>query len=685
MWDVERPGGDRDLRYFTPRSASQGAVRWGGAVELSDRRRARMTEPRERPVVRLSLGRSLAELALGGACAVTLSLLLQFVVSRIHVGPGTYVLDALVSLVSAVILVVLFAPIGFGWAARWPLWPILAGAWAALTALATLILAIPLAATRFYFGGSGVDNTFRLQYMERLASTTSLADVNYQGLPAYYPGSWFWLGGRFANLLGVDGWVAYKPYSITWGALAAVIAFVLWSLVLRRRLALLAAVVTVLAGFIAFGPDEPYAWPTTAWLPPIALLAWHVFRRRARVPAWPLVLIGVYLGFCAITYTLHLVFSAVVMLVLAALAGFLDARAGTPLWPIMWRQLTRLVVIGVLGAVLGLITWGPFILAGGLGKPNVAAHFLPEIGAYFPTPFVPTSMLGVLCLAGLVWLLFRVFQDSAAGAREVDRDAALALLVIAVVVYGWFALSTLALAAHTTLLAFRFVVTLNVVLAIAGVFAAVDLLHWLPRIGSLARIRTIGVVLAVAGALSLVQAGVELSSGITAGAESDYYADGVNAKSERDPAQDGSWTGELITVINQLSGRPPTQNIVLTTYDRLLSFQPYWSFQQTTPHYANPLANYTGRNDEIRYWASSANSDEFRARLASNPHPHPNVFVLRGGGKTPPGKLLLRIASDSFPQADPVRVDQVAFDQRLFDSLHFAWREVGPFVVIIER
>jgi hypothetical protein len=222
-------------------------------------------------------------------------------------------------------------------------------------------------------------------------------DVNYKGLAAYYPGGWFWLGGRFANLLGRDGWAAYKPYSITWSALAAVVAFTLWSLVLHRKLALLAAVATVLGGFIAFALDEPYAWPASAWFPPIALVAWRVLRQRGRVPAWLVGLIGIYFGFSAITYTLDLVFGVVILVVLATLAGLLDARAGESLGLIVRRLLARLVMIGVIASALGLLTWAPFIVAGGLSKPSSAAHFLPEIGAYFPTPFIPNSVFGVLC------------------------------------------------------------------------------------------------------------------------------------------------------------------------------------------------------------------------------------------------------------------------------------------------
>ncbi|KAA9166855.1 hypothetical protein FPZ12_001285 [Amycolatopsis acidicola] len=624
------------------------------------------------PVTRLTLGRTAAELVLGSVLAVVLSLVLQVAANHIGTDPGTYVPSALVNLASAVLLTVLFVLLATSWAARWPSWLRVGGAMAALTAFATLLLAIPLQASRFFFGGSHTDNTFRLQYMERMTSSSSLADMNYHGLAPYYPGGWFWLGGRFANLIGWDGWAAYKPYSILWVALAAVVAFVLWSLVVRRRLAVLASVATIIAGCFSVAIDEPYAWPTSAWLPPIAVLAWTVFRRGGRVPAWPVALIGLYLGFAAITYTLHVAFGIFVVVVLAVVAGVLAVRNGEGAGAVVKRLLLRLVGIGVITLVLALITWGPFVLAGGLGKPNVAAHFLPESSAFLPMPFEPTSVFGVLCLIGLVWLLVRARRE----------PVAFVLLSVAVLVYAWFALSTLALLVHTTLLAFRFIATLDTVFAVAGVFGAVEALRHLPKLVGRARpVLLAGGVLGLVGAVSLAQASVNATDSLVQQAESDYYADGYNAKGEHDISQDGAWTGQLISTVDQLSGRPRTGNIVLSAYDKLLSFAPYWGFQQTTPHYANPLANYPERNDQIRHWAAASDSADLLNRLATNPVTAPNVFVLRKDN----GKLDMPVASDSFPQASPVHVDEVAFDPALFDSPKFTQRDVGPFTVIVLR
>lgn len=625
---------------------------------------------------RLSLRGFLGELVLGGIVATLVSLVVQFAANRINMKPGTYLPDALISLATATILLVLFAVLAYRWGYRLGSWAKSLGAWVALSALSTIVLAVSLQGTRFFLGGTKTDNTFRLQYMERMASSASLADVNYHDLAPYYPGGWFWLGGRFANLFGMDGWAAYKPYAITWVALTAVVAFVLWSLVLRRRIALLAAVATVLSGFMSVGVEEPYAWPSAAWLPPIAVLAWTQLRRRSSASTWLLVLIGCYLGFAAVTYTLHFGFAVLLVLVLAVAAGVVDVRGGEDRGVLVRRLVYRLVVIGVVALVIAAVNWAPFVLAGGLGKPNLAARYLPSDSAYFPMPFGPGSVFAVLCAIGLVWMLVRFRKD----------DIATALLATGALVYVWFALSTVALALQTTLLAFRFLVVINVVLMVAGTLGAVELIRYARSRAreQASTVVTVGFALAMVGAVTITQTsfGTALSEPVDL-AESSYYPDGSNAKGDRNPAKPGAWSGKLISTIDELSEREATQNIVLSTVDQPMLFRPYWGFQQTTPQYANPLARFNDRADEIRTWAASATPDQFFERLSDGPFEPPNTFLLRrvAGGS----KLEFNIRSDSFPRASPVREEPVYFDAKVFNSERFVSRDVGPYRVISLR
>jgi galactan 5-O-arabinofuranosyltransferase len=595
-----------------------------------------------------------------GACfAAVLSLVLQLAVSRLHITPGTYVPEALTAFASTVLVVVVFAVVAFRRGGRWRRWLKVVAAWTSLSGLATLMIALPLQGTRYYLYGASVDNPFRLQFMERMTASPGLADMNYYGMPSYYPAGWFWLGGHFANVVHLDGWAAYKPYSIVWVAITPVVAFTLWSLVARRRLALLAGVATIFAGFISQGVEEPYSWPSAAWLPPIAVFTWTVLRRRAGVRFWPLALIGGYLGFAAMTYTLNFFFAVLVVLALAVVVGVRERRFAA--------LIRRIVVIAAVSAPLALVTWGPFLLAGGLGKPNTAAHHLPANSTSFPTPFVPGSVFGFLCLAGLVWLLVRARQEPVAAA----------LLVVTGAVYVWFAASTLALAAHTTLLAFRVIIPLDVTLAVAGVFAGAELVRLAPW-----RLPAVALVVACGAAVALAQ--ISVSDGVRDGiraAEDDSYPNGVNARGQHDPDEDRGWADQLIAAINQLSGRPPTDEIVLSANGYLLSYEPYWGFQHTSAQYANPLADYDQRNADIRYWATSASPQELLARLAANPRTPPDVFVLRDHDST----LTMGVVTDVFPRTPDIRVDDVPFDRKLFASPEFAQRTVGPFTVIVRR
>ena len=193
-------------------------------------------EPRRDSAVRLPLRSTIGEILLGSVVAAVVSLVLQFAATRLSISEPSFAPEALAATGSAVVLAALFLLLAFGHR-RSPRWLRIGGTWVALSAFSTLALAIPLEATRFYFGGSSVDNGFRLQYMTRMASSLGLADMNYPDTSPYYPGAWFWLGGRFANLLGWEGWAAYKPYALAWVAVTGVVAFTLWSVVVRRRLA----------------------------------------------------------------------------------------------------------------------------------------------------------------------------------------------------------------------------------------------------------------------------------------------------------------------------------------------------------------------------------------------------------------------------------------------------------------
>lgn len=679
-------------------------------------------EPRQDSAVRLPLRSALGELLLGSALAAVVSLVLQFAVTRIGISEPSYAPEALASVGSGLIVLVLFLLLTFGHR-RSPRWLRLAGTWVSLSAFSTLALAIPLQGTRFYFGGSSTDNGFRMQYMTRMASTPGLADMNYADTPPYYPGGWFWLGGRFANLLGWEGWAAYKPYALLWVAVTSVITFTLWSIIVRRRLALLAALGTTLAGML-HGIEEPYAWPSAAWLAPVAVLTWHAMRRESRAPRWTLACIGCYVGFASITYTLHFGFAVLLVVTMAVVVGAFRVHNGSPLWPTVQLLFLRLLPIGVVSGLISLLVWLPYLLSTHflLDNPRSAAqHYLPEDGAFLPVPMTEATVFGALCLAGMVWLLLRCRKN----------EIAAAMLTIVLAVYCWFALSTLALIAKTTLLAFRLNVILGAVLATAGVLGLLELIGYLrTRLNArhALRISTLACAAGLIGTVTLTQEAIGTKLGdSTEQAYENYYPTGDNAMGGRDPAEDGSWTDDVFGAVSDLSQRQPQENILLSTDYKLMSFQPYWGFQQETPHYANPLAEYDARADEIKRWTTAKTSQELLGMLDSSPFESPNVFVLgtpkseeastgqdsgqsgqqgqqgqggqqgqdgqqsQGGGSASSttdqneDKLSLTLKADSFPQLPNVRDYDVHFDPAVFDSPQFVQRDVGPYTIVVRK
>ncbi|GAA3353993.1 hypothetical protein GCM10020366_09270 [Saccharopolyspora gregorii] len=351
--------------------------------------------------MRLPLRSTVSELVAGSVVAAAVSLVLQFAAARLGISEPSFAPEALASLGAALVLLITFVLLAVG-PTRLPRPVRLAGTWAALSTFTTLALAIPLQATRYYFGGSSTDNAFRLQYMTRAASTWGLSDMNYAGVAPYYPGGWFWLGGRFANLLGWEGWAAYKAYALIWVAVTSVVAFTLWSVVVRRRLALLAAIATSLAGML-HGIEEPYAWPSAAWLAPIAVLAWHALRREERAPRWTLVCVGGYVGFAAI----HL--HAALRLRGAADRG--DGRGGRRVPGPPRRagvadgpaHVLRLLPIGVVSGLISRCWCGCRTCWPRTCSPTTrAARRCTTCGGRFvlPVPMTDASPVGALCLAG---------------------------------------------------------------------------------------------------------------------------------------------------------------------------------------------------------------------------------------------------------------------------------------------
>ncbi|GAB2919369.1 galactan 5-O-arabinofuranosyltransferase [Rhodococcus aerolatus] len=546
------------------------------------------------------------------------------------------------------------------------------GTWVSLSALVTVVLAVPLGSTRLYLGGVSVDQQFRTQLLTRLTDSPALSDMNYAGLAPFYPSGWFWVGGRLAALAGLPGWEAYKPWAIGSLAVAAVAALVAWSAVLGPRRALVAATASAVVLLGGGGAQEPYGAVVSLLAGPALVLAWRGLRAR-RGGRGALLAAGVFLGLAATSYTLYfgvLTLAVVVMAVVVAVPGVRagGARAALPV-------LGRLVVVGVPAALVALTVWAPYVLAVLSGEPanGVAQRFLPAEGTTLPLPMAQPTLVGLLCLVGTVWLVLR--------ARSSDVAAALGLTVV--VLYAWTVLSLAWLLFDSTLLGFRLLVPLESLLAAAGGLGLLEA----GRLGlALARRQSPGLPARVRPALAVL--GVLLAVGVAqavpgalrsdvALAYTDPGADGVRAAGGVDA--DAATYPRIDALLAALGPRRDT--VVLTGAYGFLAYYPYRGFQQVTPHYANPHADYVARREAVQRWAGASSPAELLAEIDASPWPPPTAFVLRADGD----RLTLDLARDTFPDSPNVVFDTVAFPRSLFSDPAFTSTAVGPFVVVTRR
>ncbi|NAZ86384.1 arabinofuranosyltransferase [Kineococcus indalonis] len=588
---------------------------------------------------------------------------------------GTALLTALVVVVVAAVLVVCARR-------RWWRGTEAAGV-VVLAALATSLLAVPLAGTRFYLGGNTGDQLFRTQFLGRLTADWHLADMNYADLPSFYPSGWFWLAGRSAALTGTPAWEAFKPAAVATSAIVPVLAALAWSRLVGPRRGLLAGLATTAVGVYPAlaGPfvDEPYSWCLAAFVPVVAVVAWRAFGDvPARSRAAAAVAVGVVLGLGAMTYTLYAGFAALVVALACALRCAAAWRAGAG--PAVLRtRVPALVLAAVVSAALALVVWAPYVvevLSAGGGRA-AAQHFLPLISAQLPAPMLAPTPWGAFLLLGCAWLVL---------AARRDRTAAPLLLVVAAG-YAWYLLSTAALLGRTTLLAFRMEAVLVETMAVAAVLGAAALWRALPaalaRRGA-GRLPEARALAALAGAavfvVPLQATGQNLSPQITK-AYTDYTAEGTDSLGGSDPDLDGAWTDEVVAAVDSAAaahGLAPDRAVVLSAFYEVFSFRPYRGFQQITAHYANPLARFDERRAEVGSWAAATGPGDLLRRMADGPFAAPDVLVLRRAGEG----WQVGLTRDTFPAEPNVAWETVTFDPALFDDPAFTPVDVGPFVVV---
>ncbi|GAB41031.1 MULTISPECIES: galactan 5-O-arabinofuranosyltransferase [Gordonia] len=563
---------------------------------------------------------------------------------------------------------------------------------AGISGLVTVTLGMPLGATRLYLFGLSADQQFRTEYLTRLTSSPHLADMTYLHLAPYYPAGWFWGGGRYASLMGLPGWEAFKPWAILSMAVAAAIGVVLWTRMVRADRGIATALAVTVVTLMYAGP-EPYAAVLIMIGVPMLIPMLYGLRGRSRHADGPtaslrsgtswaaVVATGLFLGLSATFYTLYTgLFAGVAILMAFALIVHGWVNASNKALPreevsktrrgLVLAVFGRLVVMGVISGLIAMTVWAPYLLARLRSEPasgGTAEHYLPERGSFLPWPMFHLSLVGAITFIGLVWILLRFRQ----------RTIAAALGVTVVGIYLMSLLSMLATAAGTTLLGFRLEPILVAVLAAAGVFGVVELAHW--AVGRFGDVRVVVGVLAALAAIAVAQSiPAYLSNEITtAYTDTDGYGD----RADKRPPGAESYYPQIDKLIGEKTGRPATDNVVLTADYGFLSVYPYWGFQGLTSHYANPLAEFDKRAATIETWSKASSADDLVRQLDAAPWTPPNVFLFRYSADG----YALRLAADVYPNDPNVKRYTVTFDPNLFNDPRFEVTDVGPFVLVVRK
>ena len=516
-------------------------------------------------------------------------------------------------------------------------------------------LGMPLSASKLWLHGIQVDQVFRTQFLTRMTVEGGYADMNYADMPTFYPMGWFWLGGRMANLLGLQGWEAFQPWSLVSIAMACCLLVPVWqrltgSLPLGTIIALTTTALT-----LTLAVDEPYSAVIALGVPAAAIMCSRAFHG-----SWgSTVGLLVFLGISATFYTLFTGAIAVTVVSFVALVTAIVERS--------FKPIVRLAVIGFGSLAIAAIAWGPYLLAvlrADFPTETAAQHYLPAEGTEVPVPFLAPSIVGLLCLIGIVYLVIRV--------KNVHiRTLGWALIGV----YLWIVASMVLPLLGTTLLGFRLEILVVLIMATAGVLGLAHLYEQYRTREYLAAV--VAVITALAGIFYMQEIPAEHQTAID-NAYSD--TDGNGERADKFPADSARYYSEIDEFFQGHNA-----DVVMTDEKLFMAYYPYYGFNAFTAHYANPLGQFKQRNEEMTTWAENSwdqTPQEFVDTLENNPWDVPNAMIFRGDIESPDDGYKAHLAVDIFPNQPNVRYDAILFDPEVFnDSDLWDVKQIGPFVV----
>lgn len=513
-------------------------------------------------------------------------------------------------------------------------------------------IGIPLAATKLYLDGIQVDQGFRTQFLSRMTENMGHEDMAYKGLPTFYPMGWFWLGGRAANALGMQGWDVYQPWAIATLAAGAAMLTPVWRR-LTGSLPTAAAIATVTTAVVLTDASvEPYAAVVGMFVPAAAVLAY-----RALDGSWAAAAaVAVYLGISASFYTLFTAIAALTVVVIAAVLMFTRRS---------WAPLTPLLAIGVGSIAIASVAWGPYlwrVVSGDEQLESTAHHFLPVEGTTFPMPFFSLSLVGLLCLVGLVYLVVRIRKPEV-GALGASIGAC----------YFWALASMAATLLGSSLLGFRLEVVIVELFATLGILAIAD-----------QAVRFNGIVLAVVVALGALQMVQHIPAANQEFIDQAYAdTDGNGERADRFPPDAGRYYNEIAAYIED-HGHKENDAVVYTDEINFMAFHPFYGFNAFTSHYANPLGEFEQRNSELEQWAQLSYDDpgKLAEAIDNSQWEPPAAFIFRDNGKD---GYKTHIAHDIYPSQPNVRYQGLFFNPDAFDGPEWDVKIIGPFAVVVRK
>ncbi|TVU83365.1 hypothetical protein FQN05_07755 [Corynebacterium aurimucosum] len=552
---------------------------------------------------------------------------------------------------------------------RWRTWLTTAVCYISPALLTLTSIGLPLSASRLWLDGVQVDQVFRTQFLTRATEASSYADMNYEGLPTFYPLGWFWMGGRLANLLNMPGWEVYQPWSLISLAVSGCILVPLWQRLSGSLPVAAAIALTTTAVTLAIGAEEPYSAVIAMGVPAVAVLCSHAFHSSSWFSTAG---IAVYLGISACFYTLYTGAVALTIVSLIALVTCMAERT--------WTPLIHLATIAAGSLAIAAIAWAPYlraVLHATAPLESTAQHYLPEEGTQIPAPFLSLSVIGILSLIGLIYLVLRI-----------DEPDIRSMGTAIVGTYLWILASMVMTLAGSTLLGFRLELIVAVLFATAGILALADVrLMGLPTLYP-ARFtettsRRITLVFAIIMGLGGIYYAQQIpATNVTALDHAYTDTDGYGERADRYTSDSSANYAKIREFIDS-QGYDATDTVVLTDEKLFMAYNPYYGFNAFTSNYANPLGEFSTRNLQIEEWASKSweqTPEEFAQSLESAPWRGPDVLIFRGDMEEPGDGYKTHLAEDIYPNQPNVRYRAVFFNPEVFEK---GWEveQIGPFVV----